>query len=90
MSLRQQAIYWLEKYEHALETSRRAYNRIGGAMLGVSDPEERDRLAKELTAVQQSMSRIDAQRRRWQQTLLDGRDPAQPGAPDPNQASARH
>jgi hypothetical protein len=86
MSLRQQALYWLEKYEHALETSRKAYNRIGRAMLGVNDPEERARLARELTAVQESMARIDAQRRRWQQTLRDGRDPARPS---PDQPAAR-
>ena len=84
MSLREQALYWLEKYEHALETSRKAYNRIGRAMLGVNDPEERDRLGRELTAVQESMARIDAQRQRWRQALRDGRDPAEPEQEQPS------
>jgi hypothetical protein len=75
-TMRKQARVWLDKYQRALETNRRAYNRLSAAMIGVIDPVERDRLHQELNRVHASIGRIEAQRSRWRLALQSGEDPA--------------
>jgi hypothetical protein len=75
-TMRKQARVWLDKYQRALETNRRAYNRLSAAMIGVNDPVERERLRQELNRVHASIGRIEAQRSRWRMALQSGEDPA--------------